>query len=227
MPRKADQSNTIPAAGSQPGPTEAKPRVRTVRTTHSRQGIKTPDGIEAQVWVLKEEGQPWRKIAEDLGISVQTVGRILAKDPARLEALVSAKREERARLWERVENQSLKSLDTMLRNAHTSLFNRDGTLKKKLSRVEERLLDMGSKWSSNFRHVAESATRMNQLLTGGATERIGSDGTTNPTEQLTEDQAIEFAVKEGLIEKLPPALRIAAYARMQGTDAGKRPDQPA
>lgn len=175
-------------------------------SVESRQGVKTPDELEAYVWTLKADDRSWREIAAETGMSVTTVGRILAKDPARLEALVSAQKEERSRIYKRLEHGSLLKLERMIEHVDKTLFPGGRPRRRPLSKAERETLLVARPWAAVLKQVADSSTRHSQLLAGGATDRIES-AAAEVADDMTDDQLIHTYIELDMVILLPPELR--------------------
>lgn len=204
-----------------PGP-KGKLKTSGNRNPLVRPGVKTPPEIEAQVWVLHEEGWSWRQISDQIGIEIKTVGRILHSDPERLGALIRAQREERERLWRSIENRSLRALDQLIARAESSLLTPppppEGSRRKKapkpLSEPEKEILTLGRHWAGLLRLTAEGATRQSIALR----DRVVRDETpaTPEAEALSEmdDEAlVDAALELDMVDRLPARLQAIARAR--------------
>lgn len=198
-----------------PTPPRRKPgRNKGPNKPPTQQGVELDDHARALIWTLAEEGGTQRSIADQMGIAPSTVGRVLASDPVGLEALRARLREAQAGAWKAI--QAAATAETL------AWIQSLGAVRKKLEKggdkgVSERvwrsLLAMPRALSA-VRHAGESGTRMVQLLTGGATERIdrADSGGDADAEQL-----VQMAIDAGLVDRLPPALRDYANAKMKGT----------
>lgn len=187
----------------------------------SRQGVKTPPDLEAYVWVLKADGKSWREIATECDMSVQTVGRILAKDPQRLEALVSAQAEERARVYRRIENASLRTLESMVTAAESILFPKGKRRTRKLSDAEKQLLEVARPWAAVVRLAADSATKRSQDLAMAVGRSLNDNAAGEVATELTDDAMIHSAIELELVDALPPALREKARALLSAQDGSE------
>lgn len=186
----------------------AKHRKKTKRVVRPRGKTEPiPEEVQAHVWVLREEGASIRQIGKEVDISAGAVQRILTKDPVRLEALSHALREERATLYKTTENKSQHATLKLVGAIDSAIFAEGGKLKPKKSQAERELLEYGAKMLSAMRHTAADSTRMHQLLTGGATERIENTGGEMLAEEMTPDQVIDACMDAGLLLMLPAALR--------------------
>lgn len=166
-----------------------------------------PESILAQVWVLTEEGNSQRSTAEQLKISPSQVHKILGEDPVRLEALRARQREARATRWKQVENAGLDELIAWLEEIRK--YRETPIGKKTMSQREEMRLTLLPRLVNSLRQAAETGTKTVQLLTGGLTERVGTDREHVETE-MSSEQLINTAIELDAIEILPPRLREAA-----------------
>lgn len=183
-------------------------------TSTSTSTTQISDEQKAQMWVLREEGRSLRQIASEVGCSTRSVQREFHTDPARHATLVRVQKEERAAIWQQSENRSLKLLVKMLEEDQTQLWTPTGRPKKLTGKRQEEIftrIDTIRKMIGPIRMAADSSTKMSQLLTGGATEIVGSssDGVglgVDPS-KMTDEEAIELAIAHGLVDELPQALR--------------------
>ena len=178
------------------------------------------DEEAAHVWILIEEGNSQREVARQTGFALATVQRILAKDPARIESFRSAKREERAKLWEQIEGESIKALRDVVRVLHHTVVNpATGKRRKKLTTIGEKMLNLLPRSAAVFRLAADSATTKAQLLTGGATARLDGLARTTDAADMTEEQLIAACKELGMVDKLPADLREKMSAELNGQSA--------
>lgn len=167
------------------------------------------DEARAAIWTLTEEGQSQRSVGKMLDVAPSTVSKELAQDPVRLEALRARQREARAQGWKRIEELGLEELVGWLERLRDY---RTGKKRRTKKSIED--LDRLPRVLQAVRAAAETSTKTVQLLTGGLTERIGSD--TASDSNLDPEQLIEMAVQFNCVEMLPPKLRVIATARQKG-----------
>lgn len=196
-----------------PRPAPAPPSAprKDTRPNLSSQGNELPDEARALIWTLTEEGLSQREVAKELGIAASTVGKTLARDPIALDALRARQREARSAGWKQIETGGLDLTIGWI-----------GIMRKLQKRIakgsalptEGEMVALASlpRAMAASRHVAESATKMVQLLTGGATERV--DQTGGP-EETNAEQLVDMAIESGLVDKLPPAMQEYARAKME------------
>lgn len=173
---------------------------------------KLTEAAKAMVWVLTEEGKSQRQVAELLGIVASTVSKTLASDPVALEALRARQREARARLWRELETLSLEEAVGWMGQLKAYRQKKVDGPGKAISVREERRLLMLPRAIQVSRQAAEGATKMTQLLTGGATERFEQSGTIDETNA---DQLVQMAIDAGVVDKLPPAMQEYAKRKME------------
>jgi len=190
---------------------KAGKRGKAIATRTTRNPTETTsDEVQAQVWTLREEGKSYRDISAELKINTRTVGRILAKDPARIADLVRAQKEERGKLWQQIENLGLKNLRAWLEQVGETLTGPKGGRKSRFTDRDLELIKAAGTVLTPLRMISESGTRMSQLLTGGPTERFeespvkGGFGALN---DMTDEELIIAAVENGLTHLLPARLR--------------------
>jgi predicted transcriptional regulator len=157
------------------------------------------EDAKALIWTMSEEGQSQRGIAAELGIAPSTVGKELAADPVRLEALRARLREQRSERWKKLE---IESIDVAI----------DGVakLKTKISKGKLDAHELARSLSSLTRS-GEAGAKMTQLLTGGATDRLALGGSgQSELGDMTNEQLIEAYIELGRVKDLPPMLRALA-----------------
>lgn len=182
-------------------------RKRTVpsirRPRRGESGVAIDDNRSAMIWTLTEEGMSRRGIAKQLNISARSVGRVLSKDPVRLEDLRIAQREARSQKWQRVEELGLDELIGWLERT------RDIRIGKRKPRDSDALVPS---FLRALRSAAESGTKATELLQGGVTERMGKESTSELTD--SPEALIEQAIALNIVDRLPPLLREAAQRRL-------------
>lgn len=169
------------------------------------------ESTRAMIWTLTEEGKSQRGVAEVLGISPSAVGRELATQPVELEAVRARQREARARLWRELETLSLEEAVGWMGQLKAYRQKKVDGPGKAISVREERRLLMLPRAIQVSRQAAEGATKMTQLLTGGATERFEQSGTIDETNA---DQLVQMAIDAGVVDKLPPAMQEYAKRKL-------------
>ncbi len=187
------------------------------RARMTGQGVQTPDEVVAQIWVLREEGRTLRWIANDVGVNLSTVQRILVQDQERLETLAHAQREERGQLWKNIENKSLKAIDQLLDELHAALFTKAGRRKRRaMTKLEAEFLDATRPWAGILRLAADSASRhQDKLIAVGASpgsstgEQSGVGGEGIP-DDATPEQLAQAAIDLGMVDQLNPVMRAIA-----------------
>lgn len=162
--------------------------------------------VLAMVWNLTEEGLSQREIGSRLGISASAVSKEQGSDPVRLSAVRARQREERAKKWKQIENLGL---DEVLGWLDVVEGIRTGT-RKKLTKRELILLPLMPRFLQATRASAETASKMTQLLTGGATERYEK---ADADDAITDEQLIDQAIDLDRVMDLPPRLRAVATRR--------------
>lgn len=167
------------------------------------------DAQEAAIWTLAEEGKSQRGIAEELRLAPSTVGKVLARDPVRLDALRARLREERAQRWKQLET---RSIDLALRWVDRT----DKVVRKgKLSGADyDRLGTSFPRLLSSLTRAGEAGAKMTQLLTGGATERIGGEQSAG-LDSMTNEQLIDAYIGLGRVDELPPVLQALARKEIE------------
>jgi len=184
-----------------------------------RQGVPTPPEVEAQIWVLREERMSLRAIAAEVGASVQTVQRILHRDPERLSTLVRAQAEEREQLWRAVENRGLKTLNHLLDAAQDILLDKNGRRRnRRLSEVQAEFLEYARPWAPVLRMTASDAARHQTALAGAsfAGGRGGAAGAAveDFPDDMTPEQMVDVAIDLGMVDILNPVLKELATERL-------------
>lgn len=175
------------------------------------------DRQRASMWVLKEENKSLREIAAEVGCSYVTVQRELASDPVRLESLVTAQREVRSRLWQELENRSLRSALKWAAVTEDLVFTPEGKLQKGVKRKDA--LVLAPRMLSALRLAGDSSTQRTlalgvRLPGGGAAAAVVADGV---AEDMDADAIITQAIELGpeCVAHLPERLRLHAMARME------------
>jgi hypothetical protein len=169
------------------------------------------DTEKAHIWALKEGGHSYREIAKETKRSLATIWRVLAEDISRLETLVRAAKEERARLFENIENRGLKSLQAWIDEAHRTMFTPKGRVRGEWGEKQERVMKYGPRMIGALRLAADTCTKQAQLLTGGPTERFagvpasGREGSM-AEELVGEPELVAEAIRLGMKKDLPPAV---------------------
>lgn len=172
------------------------------------------DAQRAQVWALREENLSLRQIGARVGCSAQTVSRELHADPGRLGALVTAQKEERARLWQQIEHQDLAMIRQALEDLKSSLWTATGKPKPiKDDSPTARRIAVLTRLLTPLRMVGDSATAKTQLLTGNPTEITHATTTGLDLASMSDEQIIDMAIDNGIEDMLPPALAEKLAAR--------------
>lgn len=190
--------------------------------------VLTPVAEKARaekIWALREAHKSYREIAAELGCSYSVISEVLAGDPARLDALQAAAREERAKLWQRHEHSSLQQSLRFQQAIYERYFNKDGTIRKKMS---GKLATEAARWAAICRQSASDAAAKLQSLgqqplgapavvpvpgepgAGGAGDASEADRATIDTESL-----VDRAIRIGRIDILPPVLAARAQEKMK------------
>jgi hypothetical protein len=178
---------------------------------------------EAQIWVLKEEDRSYRDIGREIGCSAAHVYRVLSRDPARLEALVTAAKERRAKLWEELENAGLKSSLRWIHAVDKLVFTEDGRVRRGIKPAT--VFQLAPRMIAAARLAGDSANRSTSALTrvqlhpgGGATITAGVQaGAPTAEEGMDADALIAQALELGpeCVALLPERLRIYAERRQE------------
>jgi IS30 family transposase len=160
------------------------------------------DQLVATIWTLTEEDRSQRAIGELLGVAPSQVSKELGRDPIRLEALRARQREERAKRWKRLETVGVDELlewAKVLKDARPEFT----STRKHISQRRIERLAVLPRILTALRGVAAEGSKQTQLLTGGATERVGQE---QPSE-LSAEQLVAQAIERGLVDRLPERLR--------------------
>jgi len=172
------------------------------------------DEIKAAIWVRAEEGKSQRAIARDLVLSATAVNKVLAENPVRYEALRARLRDERARQWQEIEAAGQRHTRALLEIVGKRASN---ARLLKPQAIDD--LAVRARALQAIRHTTESGSKMTQLLTGGATDRVETMAA-KTAEEMTADDIVELAIADDKVAELPPGLR--AYAlRLQAERAHK------
>lgn len=166
------------------------------------------DAARALIWTLTEEGKSARAIADELGISPSSVSKALGSDPVALESLRQRMREARSGRWKEIETLALDETIAWIGALRGVRVKIERAGDRGVSERAWRSLTAMPRALACLRHAGESATRMVQLLTGGATERMGHE---KDTDETSADQLVAMAIDAGLVEQLPP--RLKEYAK--------------
>lgn len=173
--------------------------------------IPLTDIAQAMIWTLTEEGLSQRGVAKELRITVSTVWRELASDPVRHEALRTRQREARSQGWRQLETLSLDEAIGWVQSLRRVRLSRS----QGISERQERRIMLIPRAIQATRHTAETSTKMVQLLTGGATDRV--DQTRGEVDETNAEQLVQMAIEANLVDRLPPSLQ--EYAKRKGAAA--------
>ncbi len=174
----------------------------------------------AALWLSYEETGSYRATGRALGISDTTVARWARKDPIRLAALIAARADARAERFREIEERSIKEtleLLEVLTKARTAIAKsgKSGAMSRK-----EQFQRIPPVLSALQRLAGDAATKV-QLLTGGVTERLGSE---NPggvdASELTDEQLIGLVGEFDL--PIPPGVR----DRIARAELERSPEKP-
>lgn len=149
--------------------------------------------------MLREEGQSLREIARSVGCAAATVHAVLARDPSRLEQLITLGMRVRADQWKVVEERALRLLLAGMEDVEQELKAMDGTVQR-AARIA-----LARDWAPTLRLTAADAATKTQLLQDRATERIGGTSEMVAAEMTAED-CVRVAVEAGIEHDLPPRL---------------------
>lgn len=181
----------------------------------SQQGVRIPDEVRAQVWVLREEGRSYRQISAQLGINPTSVSRILSADPERLGALARAQADDRRRAWQAMEDRSVSFAVQILDEAQSVLFTKGGKRKSRaLSELQRDFLKHAEPWLRTARLAADTGAKQSQRLGEAAVAGLtASTDAEAAAGEMNDEQIIDAAIELGVVEMLPAELRERADAR--------------
>lgn len=170
---------------------------------------------DAQVWTLKEEGRSYREIRAETKLGFDTIARIFNANPDRLRSVIASQREERARLWQRHENQSLVQALNMQQSALEYFFNSDGKLKEA---KRDEFMKTGPAWARIMRQSAsEAALRLHALV--HSTMELADSSVSDAEASMGEAGLIDEAIALGVVDMLPAALRERAKRKQEQDNA--------
>ncbi len=216
--RRAKKATPTTAAGPKPARKSAARRRRPASKTISD---KTPlgDEEEAFIWTLADEGCSQREIARQSGRHLRTVQRVLAKDPAKLQAIRAAAAEERAVFWREHERESLQELLHYRALIHDVICTKAGK-RRKLTDDDRKDLSIYIRVLNPVRHIAEAATVKHELLIGQPTERIDEQAVPwqMDPDQWTDERIITETIRGDLVDRMPARMKKVA---LQWADEGK------
>lgn len=173
--------------------------------TLSRQGERLDDTGRALIWTLTEEGRSQRQIAEQIGVTPGTVSKVLASDPVALEALRARLREVQSAGWKQIQALALDETLAWLGTLATVRKRFEKSGKRGASEGLYKAIASVPRALGAVRHAGEASTKMVQLLTGGATERVEQGGQT--IDESNAEQLVQMAIEAGLVDKLPASMR--------------------
>lgn len=164
----------------------------------------------AVVFALREQGRSFRAIAEETGVSPGQVARILQGDPIRHETIEARLRASQASEYEEMGSLAREGTIAWLKEGNAVAKGGIGKIKTSTLGKLAVLPKLVSAWA----RTAQAATTSSQLLTGRATERL-EHGKAAEDLSRDPDALIEQAIELGMVDRLPPTLRIEAERRVR------------
>ncbi|MGI2905376.1 hypothetical protein [Tolypothrix sp. VBCCA 56010] len=174
--------------------------------------------LKAIIWNRLEEGQTRVQIAKELRISTETIWKVTKEDPVKYESIRMQLKEDRAARWREINIKTLQHTQALV-----DLIGRKATKRGRLDERDQGDLTARAAALRTLRSVAGDSLKAYELLTGGATERIESQVSTNAAD-MPPDQLIELAIAENDLSVLPVQLREVAKKRMEAKKDAHKAD---